>query len=100
MQRTHSCGALRADHIDQTVTLQGWVQNFRDHGGVVFIDLRDRFGVTQITFDAEICGDEIRDQSERIRSEWVIGITGTVKSRGDNANPRMDTGASKSTPPN
>ena len=93
MTRTHSCGALRAEHIDQTVTLAGWVQNFRDHGGVVFVDLRDRFGVTQITFDAEICGEDIRDQAERIRSEWVLEVTGTVKSRGDNANDRMATGA-------
>lgn len=92
MNRTHLCGALRADHIDQTVTLSGWVQNRRDHGGVIFIDLRDRDGLTQITFDADICGQANHDLADSLRGEWVIEITGTVKSRGANANKNLATG--------
>ncbi len=93
MKRTHTCGQLRADHIDNTVTLCGWVQNQRDHGGVIFIDLRDREGLTQITFDPDICGADIHAIADRMRSEWVIQITGAVRSRGDNANKKMATGA-------
>jgi aspartyl-tRNA synthetase len=93
MLRTHTCGALRAEHIEQTVTLCGWVQNRRDHGGIIFIDLRDRDGLTQITFDPDLCGQAHLDNANRVRSEWVLQITGTVKSRGDRVNPNMPTGA-------
>jgi aspartyl-tRNA synthetase len=93
MLRTHLCGELRASHIDQTVTLCGWVQNRRDHGGVIFVDLRDRDGLTQVTFDPDLCGAEAHEQANRIRSEWVLQITGTVKSRGERVNPNLATGA-------
>jgi aspartyl-tRNA synthetase len=92
MLRTHSCGALRQVNVDQTVTMCGWVQNHRDHGGVIFVDLRDREGVTQITFDPDICGAETHAQADRLRSEWVVQVTGTVKSRGDARNPNLATG--------
>ncbi len=93
MRRTHTCGDLRAQHIDQTVTLCGWVQNRRDHGGIIFVDLRDRDGLTQITFDPDLCGKEAHERANRIRSEWVLQITGTVKSRGERVNANLPTGA-------
>ncbi len=93
MQRTHTCGELRADHIDQTVTLCGWVLNRRDHGGIIFVDLRDRDGLTQITFDPDICGRLHHENANRIRSEWVLQVTGTVKGRGDRVNANLATGA-------
>ena len=93
MKRTHTCGALRADHINQTVTLCGWVLNRRDHGGIIFVDLRDREGLTQITFDPDRCGKENYDNASRIRSEWVLEITGAVTSRGERVNANLATGA-------
>jgi aspartyl-tRNA synthetase len=92
MKRTHTCGELRATHIEQTITLSGWVHNRRDHGGVIFVDLRDRYGLTQVTFDPDLCGKEAHEQANRIRSEWVLQITGTVKSRGDKKNANIATG--------
>ena len=92
MKRTHTCGALRAQHIDQTITLCGWVQNFRDHGGIIFIDLRDRDGLTQLTFDPDLCGKEVHELATRVRSEWVLQVSGTVKSRGERKNPNLATG--------
>ncbi len=80
-KRTHSCGALRASDIGKEVVLFGWVQNRRDHGGLIFIDLRDRDGLTQIVFGPELAA-EAHTLAERFRSEWVIGIRGTVRSRG------------------
>jgi len=93
MDRTHSCGALRAGDIDTTVTLCGWVQRRRDHGGIIFIDLRDREGITQVTFDADVCGAAVHEQADRLRSEWVIQIRGAVRDRGENANQHLPTGA-------
>jgi aspartyl-tRNA synthetase len=92
MQRTHTCGQLRAAHIDQTVTLCGWVQNYRDQGGIVFIDLRDRDGLTQLVFDRDLCGAEAHEQAGRARSEWVLQVSGVVKSRGERKNPKLATG--------
>ncbi len=92
MKRTHTCGALRASHVDQTITLCGWVQNFRDHGGIIFIDLRDRDGLTQLTFDPDLCGKEVHELATRVRSEWVLQVSGTVKSRGERKNPNLATG--------
>jgi aspartyl-tRNA synthetase len=90
--RTHSCGSLRAGDVGKHVVLAGWVQSYRDHGGCVFIDLRDREGITQLVFDPEfdapahaVAGD--------LRSEWCIGITGEVRSRGDKVNDKLPTGA-------
>lgn len=91
MQRTHTCGALRADDIGQTVTLTGWVATHRDLGGFRFVDLRDRFGVTQVKFDP---ADDaaLFEASGALRPEWVVAITGTVVGRGTNANRDMATG--------
>ena len=81
VKRTHSCGALRASDIGSEVVLFGWVQNRRDHGGLIFIDLRDREGLTQIVFDPSV-SKEAHALAESFRSEWVIGMRGKVRSRG------------------
>jgi aspartyl-tRNA synthetase len=91
-ERTHGCGELRAEHVGQDVVLTGWVQTYRDLGGAVFIDLRDRGGLTQIVFDAQL-GGEIHKLARELRTEWCIGIAGKVRSRGANTNDRMATGA-------
>lgn len=94
--RTHTCGQLRAENVGQTVTLCGWVNNYRDHGGVVFIDLRDRTGLTQIVFHP--ANKEAHDLADTLRHEWVVSVTGEVLSRGvDDAgkslvNPKLPTG--------
>lgn len=90
--RSHGCGALRGSNVDQVVRLAGWVQNRRDHGGIIFIDLRDRDGLTQVTFDPDICGAETHALADKLRSEWVISIEGSVKSRGSNVNKNLPTG--------
>lgn len=92
MLRTHTCGELTEGFIDQVVTLSGWVHRRRDHGGIVFIDLRDRYGITQITFHPETCKDFWKDV-EILRGEWVISITGSVAARPkEMVNDRLDTG--------
>ncbi len=89
--RTGYCGALNQSNIGQTVTLCGWVDRRRDHGGVIFIDLRDREGIAQIVFDPD-CGDDF-STAERLRSEYVIQVTGKVRARDLAAvNPAMKTG--------
>ena len=92
LRRTHRNGELRAEHIGEDVVLMGWVHNRRDHGGCIFIDLRDREGLTQVMFDPQISA-EAHGLAESMRSEYVIGIMGKVISRGSNINPKMVTGA-------
>ncbi|HEU4579409.1 MAG TPA: aspartate--tRNA ligase [Polyangiaceae bacterium] len=82
LKRTHDCNALRASDIDKEAVLFGWVQNRRDHGSIIFVDLRDREGVTQIVFDPER-SPEAHAVASQLRSEWVIGVRGTVRSRGE-----------------
>ena len=89
--RTHRCGSLRAVNIDETVVLMGWVQNRRDHGGCVFIDLRDREGITQVVFDPQVAPEAHTDAGD-LRSEWVLAVQGRVRSRGANKNPKLPTG--------
>ncbi len=92
MLRTATCGELRADHVGQTVTLCGWADKYRDHGGVVFVDLRDRYGITQIAFRMEE-SSETQKLAASVRHEDVIQVTGEVVSRGDeNKNPKLATG--------
>src|SRR5258708_35005083 len=80
MYRTHLCNALRKEHIGQTVTLSGWVNTNRDHHGVIFIDLRDREGVTQVVFRPEE-NPEVAAASHKLRSEDVVQVTGKVARR-------------------
>ncbi len=89
--RTHYCGALSEEHIDQTVTLYGWAHRRRDHGGVIFIDLRDREGLVQVVFDPD--AEESFALADRVRSEYVLKVTGRVRARQEGAiNPKMRTG--------
>jgi aspartyl-tRNA synthetase len=90
--RTHRCGELRAVHDGQTVTLCGWVARRRDHGGVTFIDLRDRDGFVQVVFHPEDAA-EAHAAAQDLRGEWVVRLTGTVRVRPDGmANPALATG--------
>lgn len=91
-RRTHTCGALRVEDINTNVTLSGWVNRRRDHGGLIFIDLRDRYGITQLVFDP-IKNPGAHQQAERLRAEWVISIKGIVMPREEGmANPKLPTG--------
>ncbi|HYE21224.1 MAG TPA: aspartate--tRNA ligase [Tepidisphaeraceae bacterium] len=91
--RTHTCGQLRKSDDKAVVRLAGWVHSYRDHGGLVFIDLRDRDGLTQLVFDPDSCGKDVHDLSRHLRSEWVISISGEVEPRGQGLeNPKLATG--------
>lgn len=89
-KRTHMCGELRLEDEGQQVVLNGWVAKQRSLGALVFVDLRDKTGITQITFD-ENCGPEVLDKARSLRSEYVIGVKGTVRER-SSRNPNLDTG--------
>ncbi|HBN07569.1 MAG TPA: aspartate--tRNA ligase [Cyanobacteria bacterium UBA8530] len=90
--RTHYDGTLRLGEVGQEVTLFGWVHSRRDHGGVIFIDLRDRTGLVQVVFNPEHCA-ETHALAEKLRSEFVIGVTGKVRPRSEGmANPKLATG--------
>lgn len=90
--RTHSCGALRAADEGHEVTLSGWANSVRDQGGVLFVNLRDRYGVTQVTFRGDKDADLLK-AAERVRPEWVLQVRGKVLRRPEDAvNANMDTG--------
>ncbi len=92
MYKTHTCGELRAGHAGQTVTLAGWVHNFRTFGGVVFLVLRDRFGITQIVTNPDKF-PEAAKATEGLKNEWVVQVEGLVRMRpADQFNPKMPTG--------
>ncbi len=93
MKRTHHCCELRDSDIDKEVVLMGWVQHRRDHGGVIFIDLRDKEGITQIVFNPEN-SKTVHKKAQGIRNEYVLGVKGKVIARpNDMLNPNMKTGA-------
>jgi len=88
--RTHDAGTLRAEHVGQTVTLAGWVARRRDHGGVIFIDLRDRSGSVQVVFRE----GEMAERAHRLRAEFCVQVVGEVVARpAGNENPELPTGA-------
>lgn len=90
--RTHTCGALRTEHVGQEVVLKGWVDTRRDLGGVIFIDLRDRYGLTQVVFEPHV-NAEAHALANSLRGEFVISIKGTVRRRDDDQiNPKLPTG--------
>ena len=92
MKRTHNCNELRITDIDNEVVLMGWVQYRRDHGGVIFVDLRDREGITQVVFNPDVSA-QVHEKAGDIRSEYVLGIRGKVAARPDDmVNPNMTTG--------
>ena len=97
LARTHNCGQLREGNIGAEVRLCGWLRSYRDHGGVLFVDLRDREGLTQVVFDlpaeGDAAGQEMYELAQSLRNEWVISVAGTVRHRGpDRENPKLPTG--------
>ncbi len=93
LKRSHSCKELSAEDVGKEVILMGWVLRRRDHGGVIFIDLRDRWGITQVVFNPEV-NAEVHAKAHGLRSEWVIAMRGHVKARPDGmVNPNLATGA-------
>jgi aspartyl-tRNA synthetase len=91
-ERTHTCGELRSEHIGQQVILCGWVHRSRDHGGLIFINLRDRYGITQVVFDPAQSA-ELAEAAKDLKSEYVIAVKGTVRNRPQGqTNPGMATG--------
>ena len=89
--RSHYCGQVNESHIDEVVTLYGWMHRRRDHGGVIFIDLRDREGIVQVVYDPDT--EETFATAERVRSEYVLRVEGKVRVRPEGTeNPEMATG--------
>ena len=92
MLKSHTCGELRAEHAGQDVTLAGWVNRRRDQGGLIFIDLRDRWGITQVVINQE-SSPEAHDIASEVRSEFVLQIAGHVRLRPDGTCRRSSPGS-------
>ena len=89
--RTHKCGELNKQQLGETVTINGWVHRRRDHGGVIFIDLRDRAGLVQVVVDPDVA--DAFSKAEHVRSEYVLEISGIVRDRpSGTTNPNMHSG--------
>ena len=93
MKRTAYCTDISVKNVGQEVTVTGWTDSWRNHGGLIFIDLRDRSGIMQVVFDLSSIGEEGFAKAETIRTEYVIAVRGTVRTRDeDRVNPRLKTG--------
>ena len=92
MKRTHNCGELRSSHVGQTVRLAGWIRARRDFGGIIFLDLRDREGLTQVYLDPAVSGAAAMETASQVRDEYVVAIEGTVRAREGKVNTKMATG--------
>ena len=95
LKRTHRCTEVTTAHIGQEVTVMGWVQKSRNKGGIIFVDLRDRSGILQIIFEENDCGAENFAKAEKLRSEFVVAVTGRVEARSGAVNTNLATGASE-----
>ena len=93
LKRSHRCGELSLANVGQNVTVMGWVQKSRNKGGIIFVDLRDRSGILQIIFEESDCGAESFAKAEKLRSEFVIAVTGRVEARSGGVNENLATGA-------
>ncbi|MDF2556191.1 MAG: aspS [Bacillales bacterium] len=94
VNRTYFCGEVPASSVGEKITLKGWVQKRRNLGGLIFVDLRDRTGIVQVVFNPDTASAEVLESAEKIRSEFVLDVTGTVVARvGNNINPNMKTGS-------
>ena len=93
MKRTHHCGDIRKTEVGQEVIVCGWVSRRRDHGGLIFVDLRDRSGYVQVVYDEAAMNEGTFHKAESLRSEFVIGVRGKVRARSEETvNPKMETG--------
>ena len=93
LKRSHRCAELSTAQIGQNVTVMGWVQKSRNKGGIIFVDLRDRSGILQIIFEEQDCGAENFAKAEKLRSEFVVAVTGRVEARSGGVNENLATGA-------
>ena len=91
MYRSQTCGELRQENINQEVTLSGWVQKIRDKGFMIWVDLRDRYGITQLIFDEERTPKEMMERASQLGREFVIQVKGKVIER-ESKNPNLPTG--------
>lgn len=93
LKRTHTCGQLRKTDVDKEVILNGWVKSWRNHGSLVFIDIRDRYGITQVVFNPKTIDEKIVKEAGKLRAEYVISVKGKVKLRPEGmVNPELSTG--------
>ena len=93
LKRSHRCTELGTANIGEKVTVMGWVQKSRNKGGIIFVDLRDRSGILQLIFEEADCGAESFAKAEKLRSEFVIAVTGRVEARSGAVNENLKTGA-------
>ena len=93
MRRSHRCGEVMSTQVGDEIVLAGWVHRRRDHGGVIFVDLRDRTGIVQVVFRPE-SAPQAHDRAHLLRSEWVLMVRGEIERRSDDTiNPNMPTGS-------
>ena len=92
LHRSFRCAEINKSNVGQTLTMMGWVAKARNKGGIIFADLRDRSGILQIIFEEKDCGAESFAKAEKLRSEYVIAVTGVVEERSGAVNPNLATG--------